>query len=199
MPEIFRICQYCQKYFFTIASVVKLGRALYCSNDCYKATRVYTPSNDYAVFWSKVKAMPNGCLLWQGTQRKHGYGVFEIAGKAISAHRFAWEIQHGPIPEGMDVLHNCPGGQDNPGCVNAEHLFLGTHQDNMTDKVRKGRQARMPGEKNPLAKLCDDDIRRILALAGSKGQKAIAKEFGITQSNVSLIVRRKTWAHVSYS
>ncbi|MGH7022786.1 MAG: HNH endonuclease signature motif containing protein [Caulobacteraceae bacterium] len=71
-----------------------------------------------------------GCHLWTGTLTPGGYGRVHVA-----AHRLAWQLANGPIPAGMLVLHRC----DNPRCCNPEHLFLGTAQDNMTDKVRKGR------------------------------------------------------------
>ncbi len=81
---------------------------------------------------------PNGCWLWRGRFFRSGYGVFYQAGKYRKTNRVAWEIFVGPIPAGLHVLHHC----DNPSCVNPAHLWLGTHSDNMADKVAKGRQAR---------------------------------------------------------
>jgi len=80
----------------------------------------------------------NGCLEWQGARLASGYGLIgrgrRDEGMAY-VHRLAWELAHGPIPDGMFVCHHC----DNPPCCNVEHLFLGTHADNMADMVTKGR------------------------------------------------------------
>ena len=88
-------------------------------------------------FWSKVQKT-DGCWLWTGSRnRTWAYGRFRSGPgrRSVLAHRFAWELVHGPIPGGLFVCHHC----DNPSCVNPEHLFLGTHTDNMRDMVNKGR------------------------------------------------------------
>lgn len=96
-------------------------------------------------FWSKVaKAGANDCWPWLGSQQKPmGYGHWTWwdgeRGRSTTAHRKAWQLTNGPIPEGMMVLHSC----DNPPCCNPAHLWLGTHADNMADKVAKGRQSRL--------------------------------------------------------
>ena len=77
----------------------------------------------------------SGCHLWIGATTGGGYGHTRIGGKNMRAHRAVWELTHGPIPDGLWVLHRC----DNPACVNPLHLFLGTHIDNMRDVVSKGR------------------------------------------------------------
>ena len=76
-----------------------------------------------------------GCWLWDRALKGFGYGHKIFEGKLQSAHRISWQIHHGPIPDGMWVLHRC----DVMRCVNPDHLFLGTHQDNMDDRHRKGR------------------------------------------------------------
>jgi hypothetical protein len=88
--------------------------------------------------WEKV-LKTDGCWLWMGSYTNGGYG--QVAGPASSGktmllvHRVVWELLHGPIPDGLVVCHHC----DNPPCCNPRHLFLGTHQDNTLDMVRKGR------------------------------------------------------------
>lgn len=87
-----------------------------------------------ARFEAKYLAEPNsGCWLWTAALERYGY--FKLDGKQISAHRASFIIYVGPIPENLFVLHQC----DNPPCVNPNHLFLGTHQDNVDDMMRKGR------------------------------------------------------------
>lgn len=89
-------------------------------------------------FWRKVRRdQPTGCWEWLAATNSDGYGHFFYEGSVIGAHRVSWMLHHGAIPEGALVCHHC----DNPRCVNPAHLFLGTHQDNATDKVVKGRHA----------------------------------------------------------
>ncbi len=108
----------------------------------------YTPKQ-IARYRSKVgqPVPPRGCCLWTAGKFKNGYGAFWVNGQNHRAHRVAWEIANGPIPDGLGVLHQC----DTPACQNVNHLFLGTNIDNTADKVAKGRQAKGPGAgpKNP--------------------------------------------------
>jgi hypothetical protein len=90
-------------------------------------------------FWEKVdKRGPNDCWLWLASKNRKGYGSFTANGYAGRAHRFSYQLHYGPIPTGMFVCHNCPGG-DNPACVNPAHLWLGTTQQNTADMVSKRR------------------------------------------------------------
>ena len=75
------------------------------------------------------------CHVWTGTRYVSGYGRVKWQGKPIRAHRYAYERDHGPIPDGLVVRHKC----DNPPCVNPEHLEIGTYQDNVNDMIARGR------------------------------------------------------------
>ena len=90
-------------------------------------------------FFNKVEVDgESGCHVWTGARNVWGYGRVHWGGKMYSAHRVAWKFAHGAIPDGKFVLHRC----DNRGCVNPDHLFLGTAKDNARDMVAKGRGAR---------------------------------------------------------
>jgi len=90
-------------------------------------------------FWPNVdKRGPDECWPWKAGVGGDGYGRVRNGSKQDSAHRVSWELNNGPIPDGLHVLHKC----DNRPCVNPAHLFLGTHQDNMADMVKKERTTR---------------------------------------------------------
>lgn len=142
-------------------------------------------------FWDKVKKT-NDCWWWTAATQSNGYGEFGLPGRrTIVAHRFSWIIRNGPIPTGRFICHHC----DNKLCVNPDHLFVGTHQDNVDDMVKKGRHRFLSGENNGMSKLDSKKVRRIRDFyeQGGLGQRCLAAMFGVSQFNVSLIVRGETW------
>ena len=143
-------------------------------------------------FWDKVDKT-SGCWEWRGSASGNGYGRISINYTYYSAHRLAYSIMCGPIPNGMCVCHHC----DNKLCVNPGHLFLGTSSDNQRDSVTKGRNADFRGENAPLSKLTNNDVHEIRRLhsLGVK-QILIAKMWKIGRSNTNLIVKRNTWKHI---
>ena len=133
------------------------------------------------------------CWLWTGYITSWGYGTIrDENGVKIPAHRAAWQVANGPIPEGMSVLHEC----DVRPCCNPVHLHLGTHIDNMREVCERERGTL--GESDKHAKLTESQVRAIRAQwdAGDVIQKDIAREYGITRSAVGYIVRRDTWRHI---
>lgn len=97
-------------------------------------------------FWSKVKkGTDDECWIWLKSCDTEGYGRFQMEKKRYGAHRFVWLITHGNLPDELDVLHNCPTG-DNKKCVNPRHLWLGTQDDNMKDARDKGQLKPCKGE-----------------------------------------------------
>lgn len=140
-------------------------------------------------FWDKVqRADAKACWPWTGSIASHGYGVFSVGDARIRAHRFAWIASRGPIPEGQEVCHQC----DCKSCVNPDHLFLGSHRDNMLDAIRKGRKRAWGLQKLDAARVLDIRSRA----ASGVLQRSIATEFGISEGTVSQIVNRRTWAHL---
>lgn len=126
----------------------------------------------------------DGCWEWNGTRNGYGYGVFLMPGeKPVRAHRYAYERLHGPIPDGMVVMHSC----DNPPCVNPAHLSLGTRDDNNQDKQRKGRHPY--GDSHHWTRLSEAQVAEIRALLASRSvrQKEIAARFGVDDSTISNI------------
>ena len=131
----------------------------------------------------------SGCWLWTGFTIGPGYGKLSWHGKVIRSNRASYEAWNGPIPDGMHVLHVC----DVRNCINPDHLWLGTHDDNMADMKRKGRVNF--GETHCSAKLTVKQVLEIRADERPQGQ--ISKAFDIAQSTVGKIKRRKIWARVN--
>jgi DNA-binding XRE family transcriptional regulator len=116
-----------------------------------------------------------------------------INGKKTRISHFIYKLHKGEIPEGMCICHTC----DNTKCVNPDHLFLGTHQDNVKDKVKKNRQAK--GSKHGKAKLNEEKVLEIQKLLAEKNltQKEIGKKYGVHEQAISEIKRGKNWSHVT--
>ena len=150
---------------------------------------------------SHIKINPETqCWEWQGSKR-NGYGRMIVGSrkdqtrKSESAHRVSYEIYHGEIPNGMEVCHKC----DNPCCINPEHLFVGTRQDNMRDREIKGRNKPQQGEKNGRAKLTQSqiiEIRQSRNFGMSYGQ--LANNFGVNKKTIIDIVKGKNWRSVEF-
>ena len=140
-------------------------------------------------FFEKVVIRESGCHEWIAGCSANGYGAFQKDGASHGAHRVAYEIAFGQIPDGLCVCHTC----DNPRCCNPAHLFLGTDKDNATDRTAKGRDAH--GERNGVAKLTNERVLEIFRADGT--QEEIAAEYGVCQQQVCKIKRRVAWRHVT--
>ena len=134
-----KVCPCCLKKFFkkTKYSKTQWNNRIWCSKSC---KNIKIPIEEYKqqqlIFYiSKTITTSIGCMEWQGHLDTCGYGSVHFLGKIKGLHRLIWELVKGIIPEGLQILHHC----DNPPCINPNHLFLGTHQDNMADMVLKGR------------------------------------------------------------
>jgi len=156
-----------------------------------------TDSLEEAVLVRTDKKSPDECWEWQGQRRKpkgnakSGYGRLEFKGKQYTAHKLAWELHNKTtVPDGYVVCHSC----DNPCCVNPNHLFLGSNQDNMTDRNKKQRQAK--GKDIHTNKLSQEDVKYIKSLPKGFNQSEVARQFGVYSSCISAIVNGKNWKHI---
>lgn len=143
-------------------------------------------------FWARVNKTA-GCWEWTASLNGWGYGQVSFRGARVGTHRISWILTNGDISDGLLVCHKC----DNPKCVNPDHLFLGTQQDNMTDMISKDRHA--AGSKDGRAKLNETtvvDIRKEYSL-GETTHKLLAIKYGVSQSAIRFIIIRRTWKHVT--
>lgn len=132
------------------------------------------------------------CHIWQGAVDGWGYGQgLKRGGKrrSVKAHRQAWIDANGPIPDGLHVLHRC----DVPACINVEHLFLGTHAENMTDKMLKGRCGVPYGERHVNAKLTNADAALIRACGPDISNADLARHYEVDPSTISRIRSGTRW------
>lgn len=154
-------------------------------------TTTYPPAETR--FWQRV-LKSDGCWEWQGGVAVHGYGRIHSNGSQIRVHRYSYELNVGPIPDGLYVLHRC----DNRRCVRPDHLFLGTHLDNLADMYAKGRQRYRPlrGEDHNQAKLNEGAVLDIRRRYEGETNQSLAEEFGVSIDMIWRIGVRKNWRHL---
>lgn len=147
--------------------------------------------NPYTAFLQKVDVRnfdPSSCWLWRGAGKGNGYGHVTVDQKSMTAHRRAYELFCGGIPDGLDVCHSC----DNRWCVNPDHLFLGTRQVNMDDCKSKGRTA--GGTRKHLTERQVQEIRR--RLYGGMSARLIAETMDINYHTITAIMRGESYVGI---
>lgn len=167
---------------------------------CLPSTEIQITAGVLKRFWGKV-TKTEGCWEWAASSSRGGYGAFGVGKKVLRATRVSYAIHFGNFPSQLDVCHTC----DNPCCVRPDHLFLGTHTENMQDMVKKGRyseEKRNPKRKRGVefwsAKL---DPHKVLAIRreyipGVVSQRFLAKKYGVTKNAVALLLSGVTWKHL---
>jgi hypothetical protein len=146
-------------------------------------------------FFEKDCGYKTKCWVWKNPDKhKGGYGFSFFGGGGEYAHRTSWMIYKGEIPKGLEVCHHC----DNKTCVNPEHLFLGTHLDNIRDAYSKDLVPIFRGTQQSQSKLNDDKVIEIRSEYNGKDKTMpfFAKKFGVHISLISKIIQRKKWRHV---
>lgn len=142
----------------------------------------------------------SGCWLWEKGYSNKGYGKFSLGLKTIGAHRASWMLYRGEIADGLFVCHKC----DNRGCVNPDHLFLGTQVENMEDAARKGRldwfgtprENLRKGSDHPTSVLTEEDVREIKSMSEVSGHR-LAETYGVSATVIYNIRKGISWKHVN--
>lgn len=136
-------------------------------------------------FWEKVEMIPfHDCWEWAARKDRFGYGVMHVNGSTQLAHRICYEMLNPNFNKKLSVCHTC----DNPGCVRPEHLFLGSHKENMWDREDKGRGR----NKKSFSFEKAEEVRRLYKTKKFSQQK-LSEMFGCTQANIGFIVRNVIW------
>lgn len=146
---------------------------------------------------ARSKLADSGCLEWTSAKKGKGYGSWFFRGKTVAVHRLVYRLWVSEITNNLFVLHKC----DNRLCCNPNHLFLGTHMDNVRDAQSKNRLFKCKGELNPFHKLTDKQVAKIRSRYKFRDRKrniyALARYYNVSPSTIHLIVRMRTWTHVN--
>ena len=178
---------------------------------CDNITRTLSQERGMAAisksFWDHVDiGESDECWEWQRSKTPNGYGRLRYTIERnkytnLYAHRYAWELVNGPIPDGMFILHKC----DNPSCVNPSHLYLGTQSDNIRDRVIRGRNGHPPedtpkrvGSQVSVARFKEEEIPviRDLYASGKISIRGLARKYDVSPSVIHSIIHRVTWKHI---
>ena len=192
--EIILTCAHCGKL-FCVPSRSRVTK--YCSHACYHRGRYAIRIDPLEQLLRRVTFLPgpNGCWIWTGARNSTGYGTVQVAGKTRSTHWLSYHLFRGRVDPGLCICHAC----DTPACVNPDHLWLGTHRENMRDMTAKGRKrsVQLHGSRSPRS-LLNEDAAAIIRTAADAGHSvaSIARAFQVSQATVRLVVQRVTWKHV---
>ncbi len=190
------VCETCGKeYIYYPNNSSKKMQIKFCSKMCANGG---TLKQRFEKHLSNGVVNEGGCILCyvpdgeKYSRISFGVGCRGKSARPKFAHRVAYELKHGKIPDGLHVLHRC----DNPACANVDHLFLGTPSDNMADKVAKNRQIK--GSMHVLSKLTESQVLEIRSkYTKTRGSLTnLAKEYGVRKQTIMKVVKREIWRHV---
>lgn len=186
-------CRICQREFWLTPCEIEHGGGEFCNKACWKQRY---GTIDERLEANKVIDPETGCWLWTGYRNNTGYGLTRLPNgiNTLVTRLSAQKYLGLDIDSDVCVLHKC----DNPQCFNPEHLFLGSHADNVQDMMSKGRNVSHSGQKNGAAKLTDEQVKEIRAYCKEhkKSQAYMAKVHGVHPSLIKRILDRTAWKHV---
>lgn len=181
-----KLCEACGKVFYGYLSHIK--KVNNCSIACgIHMQKERTKARAGSVFWNKVDIKTSDvCWEWKASKNPKGYGQCKFFTKTIGAHRVAYMLSWGDIPDGMEIMHSC----DNRSCCNPAHLSVGTHLENIND---------MHNKKRKYTKLSEKEVVEIKKLLSEKiiTQRAIAKKYNIHFATINAIAKNKIWAKIN--
>lgn len=152
-----------------------------------------TPPSIHVRLYSRIKVSESGCWVWQGAKTQRGYGSLKFDGKPCAAHRLSYELSHGIISPGMQVMHSC----DNRACINPAHLSQGTAKDNSNDAAEKNRTAHQVGSLSGMAKINEEQaLEAMRMMASGKTRREIAAVYGISRDTITKIRSGIRWPHL---
>lgn len=187
--KVMLVCAQCGKAFAKTRSYLAGKKNVYCSRACQFSTPTKTRFLAFV-----TGADRRGCWNWIGQIDQNGYARFKFNNISERAHRAAWVIFKGPIPQKLMVLHRC----DNRKCVNPDHLFIGSNSDNMADmKLKRRHVVARPGSLHWKSKLNETQVSTMRTLFSSGvGFAAISRRFNVSPATARKVVMRIGWKHV---
>ncbi len=193
-PRVTITCVVCGTLKELQPSRIKRGEKV-CSRTCAGVITRGPRRSFVTAFWKKVDKSGE-CWLWTASLTSDGYGRVGMGTELKLAHRVSWEMENGPIPDGLQVRHRCPGGP-NRACVRPIHLLTGTVQQNMDDRRADGHNLGrgLPGEGNAMAKLTADQVADIRRLHATRQyiHRELGAMFGVHPTTIGNIVRGERW------
>lgn len=173
--------------------LVALNRALQTPLQTHSTRTHLVLARLHERFWRFVNKT-DSCWLYTGDKDRYGYGMINVCGRKVKAHRLAYTLTGRVIPRGMLLCHKC----DVRSCVNPDHFFIGTHQDNTDDMMAKERHRVAVGERASHSKLTAEQVNAIRReyANGGVSLNALARRFNVSNQSIHAIVSRKSWTHI---